>query len=533
MANFTFADSHNMVAHLEKLAENADFVEIVDFLNVNPIRKTKRKATEISQSSGPTTRVAYETVHEERGDIVERAATTAASLDAKQDSGGSPRLQYTILGDRPAQTRFKRLSKLFHEPPLSRVNTLGSGEDSMQLMELMELCTKLSDRVLALENNKTAQELEITHLKKRVKRLEKKTKSRTPQFKRRLFKVRIETFAKNSLGDQEDASNQGRNDQDKGISFVQDEKIQGRYGYDTEINTASTSITTASINITTVEPVPIVSAPITTAGVSVSTIEPNHELAERLQSEEQGELTIEERLKLFVELMNQRKKHFARLKAEEKRRKPPTKAQKRNQMCGETRAKGSSKRAREELEYDKSKKQKLDEKVEAEVDSDQEEEKMKRYMNIVPDDEIAIDDIPLATKPPIIVDCKIIKEGKISSYHIIRADGSSKRTEEAYERVLQSDLKVMFEPNIESALWRKLQGNKLTVWKLLSSCEVHFVRFQNLHIFMLVEKRYPLTPATITKMLNMKLQADHWNEICYQLLKLMLKQQKKCLDTSY
>nr|GEU54090.1 hypothetical protein [Tanacetum cinerariifolium] len=93
----------------------------------------------------------------------------------------------------------------------------------------------------------------------------------------------------------------------------------------------------------------------------------------------------------------------------------------------ETRVEGSSKRAGEELESDKSKKQKLDEKVEAEVDSDQEEAEMKMYMKIVSDDEIAIDAIPLATKPPIIVDWKIIKEGKISSYHIIRADESLKR----------------------------------------------------------------------------------------------------------
>nr|GEY49460.1 putative ribonuclease H-like domain-containing protein [Tanacetum cinerariifolium]GEY51059.1 putative ribonuclease H-like domain-containing protein [Tanacetum cinerariifolium]GEY55040.1 putative ribonuclease H-like domain-containing protein [Tanacetum cinerariifolium] len=365
-----------------------------------------------------------ETVHEERGDRVKRVATTVASLDAEQDSGtinrtqsmtipnepitqgtgsgGSPRRQDTILGDRPTQTR-----------------------------------------VLALENNKTAQDLEITHLKKRVKRLEKKRKSRTPQLKRGLFK---------------------------------DAEIQGRYGHDTKINTSSTSITTASINITTAEPVTTVSAPITTAGVSVSTVEPtrgvimreasetttrptvppqqkldpkdkgrDHEIAERLQAEEKGELTLEERSKLFVELMNERKKHFTRLRVEEKRRKPPTKAQKRNQMCTylknmasfthnqlknkifdevqkafdntmswinsfvsmdsevvKDREEGSSKRAGEEHEFDKSKKQKLDEKV-------------------------TIDAIPLATKPPIIVDWKIIKEGKIGSYHIIRADESSKR----------------------------------------------------------------------------------------------------------
>nr|GEY05675.1 hypothetical protein [Tanacetum cinerariifolium]GEY06766.1 hypothetical protein [Tanacetum cinerariifolium] len=128
----------------------------------------------------------------------------------------------------------------------------------------------------------------------------------------------------------------------------------------------------------------------------------DHELAERLQAEEQGELSIEKRSKLFVKLINQRKKHFARLRAEEKRRKPPTKLKrgiklKDRAKGSETRAKGSSKRAGEELESDKSKNQKLDEKVEAEVDNDQDEAEMKMYMKIVPDDEVAIDAIPLVT----------------------------------------------------------------------------------------------------------------------------------------
>ncbi|GKD02713.1 hypothetical protein Tco_1177687 [Tanacetum coccineum] len=61
-------------------------------------------------------------------------------------------------------------------------------------------------------------------------------------------------------------------------------------------------------------------------------MEADFELAQRLQIEEQREITIEERSRLFVELMNKRKKHFAMLRVEEKRRKPPTKAQKRNQM---------------------------------------------------------------------------------------------------------------------------------------------------------------------------------------------------------
>ncbi|GJX75266.1 hypothetical protein Tco_0313861 [Tanacetum coccineum] len=40
----------------------------------------------------------------------------------------------------------------------------------------------------------------------------------------------------------------------------------------------------------------------------------DYELAQRLQAEEHGELTIEERSKLFVELMDKRKKHFTKLR---------------------------------------------------------------------------------------------------------------------------------------------------------------------------------------------------------------------------
>ncbi|GKE55931.1 hypothetical protein Tco_1495116 [Tanacetum coccineum] len=152
-------------------------------------------------------------------------ATLNEPIPQGTGSGSSPRRQDTILGYRPAQTRFERLSKQSNDPSLSRVNTLGSGEDSMKLNELMEICTRLSERVLALENIKTAQNLEIINLKKRVKKLEKKKKARTPQLKRRLLKVRIESSAEKSLGDQEDASKQGRNgiNQDEENSWFQED----------------------------------------------------------------------------------------------------------------------------------------------------------------------------------------------------------------------------------------------------------------------------------------------------------------------
>ncbi|GJS05863.1 hypothetical protein Tco_0362659 [Tanacetum coccineum] len=51
-----------------------------------------------------------------------------------------------------------------------------------------------------------------------------------------------------------------------------------------------------------------------------------------LQTREREELTDEEKGKLFMELMEKRRKHFAALRVQEKRNKPPTKAQKRSQI---------------------------------------------------------------------------------------------------------------------------------------------------------------------------------------------------------
>ncbi|GJZ31599.1 putative ribonuclease H-like domain-containing protein [Tanacetum coccineum] len=77
--------------------------------------------------------IIYETVYKEWEDRMKRAATTASSLDAEQDND--------------AQTRFETTFKRSNDLPFSRGYTLGSGEDSMKLLELIELCTKLLDLV--------------------------------------------------------------------------------------------------------------------------------------------------------------------------------------------------------------------------------------------------------------------------------------------------------------------------------------------------------------------------------------------------
>ncbi|GJY01218.1 hypothetical protein Tco_0359370 [Tanacetum coccineum] len=463
--------------------------------------------------------------------------------------------------------------------PVHSNDPLLSNEDRLKLNELMELCTNLSQRVLDLENTKTSQAAEITKLKVRVKKLERRNKSKTPGLKR-LRKVgrtaRIESSEDEGLGAQEDASKQGRK--------IDDLDADAEVVSTAEVTTASTTTTTVDeltlaqtlIEIKAAKPKAITNAATTTTtavtrpkarGVVVqepsefrtttsssqlpqakdkgkakmiepekplkkkdqilvdeeiaqrlqeelqaeleeeerlarqkkeednliswdntqAMMEADYELAQRLQAEEQSELTIEERSKLFVELMDKRKKHFAKLRAEEIRGKPPTKAQKRNQMCtylknianykhsqlknksfeeiqmlfdntmkwvdsfvlmdtevvegSKSQTEGSSKRTGEELESDNSNKQKIDENVEAEVDDEAE---MKKLMEIVPDVE------PLSLQS--LLTGKSSKKERwdtFKSSELMEVQG-----EEAYERVLWGDLKMMFEPDVESEVWK-------------------------------------------------------------------------------
>ncbi|GJT02380.1 hypothetical protein Tco_0823549 [Tanacetum coccineum] len=168
----------------------------------------------------------------------------------------------------------------------------------------------------------------------------------------------------------------------------------------------------------------------------------------------------------------------------------------------------SLKREADELQQESTKKQKMDD--------DHERAELQSLMNFIPDEEeIAVYAIPLATKPLSIVDWKIVKEGKISYYQIIRADGSLRRYSafiqmhrsfdkedletlwklvkakhgytrpyEGYERVLWGDLKTMFEHHVEDAVKRNLRESKVLVWKLFDSLIMEYlVNISKRHAF--------------------------------------------------
>ncbi|GJU28095.1 hypothetical protein Tco_1166716 [Tanacetum coccineum] len=112
-------------------------------------------------------------------------------------------------------------------------------------------------------------------------------------------------------------------------------------------------------------------------------------------------------------------------------------------------------------------------------------------------------------------------------YKLVKDKYESTRPVEDLDLLLWGDLKTMFEPHVEDEVWRNQQEYKVLDWKLYDSCRVHSLRMQHMQIYMLVEKKYPLAPLTLSMMLEKKLIINYESEMAYQLLKFIIKYLKK------
>ncbi|GKA68388.1 hypothetical protein Tco_0768305, partial [Tanacetum coccineum] len=218
-----------------------------------------------------------------------------------------------------------KTSTMPYNSPLLRVHTLGSDEGIMQHNELMDLVTKLLDRVVALETD-----------------LMQTKKVYGAAFTKLIKKVKRDYFG-----------------------------IDGRFSASTDFTTANVPVTTAGAEISTASPEVI------TAGDFVDDIAAESlvyirrsaaktkdkalRLQEKLDEEERqrnarahkaaSSLNIEEwediqaRIEadeeLLAELINQRKRHFAQQRAKERRNKPPIQAQQRTYMSNYIKHMGS------------------------------------------------------------------------------------------------------------------------------------------------------------------------------------------------
>ncbi|GJU06140.1 hypothetical protein Tco_1122570 [Tanacetum coccineum] len=414
--------------------------------------KPKRKDTQIPQSSGPTEHVADEAVYKELDDSLVMAATTTSNLEAEQDSGniaktqskatpnessslgttlsGGPGHQET-MGDTIAQTRFENVSK--------------HSNDS------------LLERVLDLEKTKTTQTEEIVSLKRRVKKLEQKKRSRTHGLKR-LYKVgltaRVEySRDEESLG--EDASKQGRInaiDADEDITLVNDQDDADMFDLNTLTGDevlAEQEVATKDV-ILTVDEVTLAQALSALKSVksnvkgdviksqlgtsTTTTTISSQPSQEKFQDKGKGIMVEPEKPLKKKDQISFHKQEAIRLQAkfdEEERL-----TRKKDGANVALTEEWDDIQAKVDVDYQLAQRLQAEEQEQftteqkatlSKVDDDQEAAKIKELMKIVPDEEeVAINAIPLATKPSTIVDWKIHKEGKKNYYQVIRADGSSK-----------------------------------------------------------------------------------------------------------
>ncbi|GJV28868.1 hypothetical protein Tco_1385316, partial [Tanacetum coccineum] len=225
--------------------------------------------TQFPQTSVPIPNVTNEAVFKEWDDRVVRATTIAASLDVVQASGNIYKTQSTTMSNDPLSQEIG-----------SGGNTPRSDEERIKQDDLMDFVPPTPHN-LPLSGGHTPgsdEDLVMRKMKKKVGKLEKKLRARTPGIK--LFK--IGTSKKKSL-DEEYVSKQGRKsdktkpvfddsdfvklDVDNAMKNVEsDAETQGRNTVE-QITTNGDTVNTASIDVSAVGPLNVSTDPSTsTAG---------------------------------------------------------------------------------------------------------------------------------------------------------------------------------------------------------------------------------------------------------------------------
>nr|GEY22917.1 hypothetical protein [Tanacetum cinerariifolium] len=378
---------------------------------------------------------------------------------------------------------------------------------SMTLLnQLMEICATLTQKVANLEQDKIAQALEITKLKQRVRRLEKKRRTKNLRLKI-LRKVgttqRVESSINTGVDDQEDASKQGEIaelDADEDVTledvdaeFAMDANIQGRmeesqakaYNLDlqhaekvlsmhdtdepepAEVEEVLEVVTTAKLItevVVTVVPiitdaqVPKHSTPRKRRGVVIQDPEEIATASVIVHSDARKNMII------YLKNMAGFKMDF--FKGEEE----------------VTVQEEGSKRKGENLKQDTAKKQMIDKQA----------EELKTYLQIVAndDDDVYTEATPLASKNFDREDLEVL-------WKLVKERFESAEPKNFSDDFLLNTLKIMYEkPNVEASVWRDHKG-----------------RYG-------LEK--PLTHFTLEQILNnVRLEVEEESEMSLELLRVL------------
>nr|GEU67844.1 hypothetical protein [Tanacetum cinerariifolium] len=443
---------------------------------------------------------------------------------------------------------------------------LPSGEDSLKLKELMDLCTNLSNKVLELESEvidiKSTYQERIEKLEGRVERL--KVENRVLK---ELKSVYSTDDADEPVVEKEKSSKQGRK-----IAYIYVdveinlEKAQAE-AYNLDLDHQEKVLSMMDVNeeeptdveevLKVVKATKLMTEVVTTAGATKVSVpikrrcviiqDPEETtttatLDEVVARQLEAELNTDINWNVVIEQvkMNERLNYVV-MKYQTLKRKPLTQAQARRNMIVYLKTMASFKMDYVKgMTYDEIRP--LFEKHynynQAFLDEMKEEtDELKKHLQIViDDDDVYTNATPLASKIPI-VDYKIHTERNRPYFKIIRADGNHmlfislsimlknfdredlkslwKIMRDIFKKTnpknhsddyLLNTLKIMFEkPNVEASVWKDQKG-----------------RYGLTKIFLLVERMYPLTHFTLEQMLNdVRLQVKDEIEMSIELLRLV------------
>ncbi|GJT25846.1 hypothetical protein Tco_0895783 [Tanacetum coccineum] len=352
-------------------------------------RRLKRKETEVPRPSGPTTNVADEAVNKEMDDNLERAATTATSLDAERDKGninktqskatpnepsspgtsssGGPRIESSKdegLGEEDASKQGRiddidanediYMVNVHRDKDMFGVNDLEGDEvvvetevdhevvvetevaskdvnlsaDEVTLAQALAALKSIkpkADKVMIQEPEKgtittTTAATTITTASTRPKAkglvIHEEEQATTPIVSsQQPSQVKVQDKGKEIMV--EEPLKMKKKDQ---VNFDKQEAKRLQAEFDEEERLAREK---DEANVALTKEWNDIQAK----------NDGDYQLAQRLQAQEQEELTDAKKARLFVQLLEQRRKHFAAKRAKEKRNRPPTRAQQRSIMC--------------------------------------------------------------------------------------------------------------------------------------------------------------------------------------------------------
>ncbi|GKA24431.1 hypothetical protein Tco_0710464 [Tanacetum coccineum] len=259
--------------------------------------------------------------------------------------------------------------------------------------------------------------------------------------------------------------------------------------------------------------------------------------------------------KRMVDMVNQRKKHFAEERAKAKRNKPMTQSQLRIYMSNYLKNQGTWKLSQlKKLSFEEIKEEfdKLVQQIDTFVPMDFEATKAK--LKIFGEDlqtktskkqKIDDKDVPIIgekvaevkEEEPVKRTGKRKKQKAKKGINVDKnAQGDSETDKEesvkamnptplATKSNIMSNLRTMFDPPLnEDGIWSLPLQQKMINWRYYPICAIHCLTLEASTIYMLADRKYPLSKYACQVMLKMKLLDGTMDEVCYKLLKIFKKQ---------